>query len=734
MMTSAASIGQNSTTEGSLEPSSSTKSDTDTSTSTASAATTADGMSPPISSPATTGQASGESTATSTATQQSPINSEQTTSTMQTTETTEASESDCAGVEGGTAYVNKCGFCVKGTTGIDYTYGLDDCNVCNGTNACVGCDGIAWSGLKRDQCGRCLAESNANFDKPCDIALNGIFPLLLDSQASKHILSLAVANPSEVSEFTVRNCWLQDSLSTKYNGAAVKENETAIRLSIDQVLQNGMELSVHCIMNNKEYNFPENVLVTNFEQAVKQSGASPSIVSLGSDLSSILVSFDQKLASKYFTAAPYCLLVNGTALPALRSGDDTSYVTCDLSSIASNGTIQLRAVRGQEMHDATINFQVPLDILIQDKRPVLTSAHFSDDLTSLLLNFDENVQVVGDECMRIFSSETRRMLGALPSCSIRGATIVLTFGQNATLAPSNRIDIDLTLVERFTRNSPPSSYPSTITAETQIPGNSSASLVPQTTFVSTPSPTYFTTEIKMPSIVMTPKLHIDAPQKLTLCQQHITIDVRRVFGDGGRPLAYTWTISSLKSVSSALSSLVSSMHGRSLTIPRSMLENSTEYEITVKACNFIAQCSETLTMPVSVSLDATSFDVRIRGLTSPVVPSKRLNAVADPTFEKCGQTHLLPPSDVTYSWLVDNVRVDSGSTLRIPAFQFVVGQTVVVRVEAQYTDSETNMTYTAAAVSQLRVSAEPLIAAADGMTRSINEAYDLVIDYSPSSD
>jgi hypothetical protein len=93
---------------------------------------------------------------------------------------------DCAGVCNGTAVIDDCGACTLGTTRREFNadkdcagqcYGqhvitdpacscpagqLDQCFVCGGNNTqCAGCDGIPWSGTKRDFCGVCGGNNTA---------------------------------------------------------------------------------------------------------------------------------------------------------------------------------------------------------------------------------------------------------------------------------------------------------------------------------------------------------------------------------------------------------------------------------------------------------------------------------------------------------------------------------------------------------------------------------------------
>jgi hypothetical protein len=74
-------------------------------------------------------------------------------------------------------------------------------------------------------------------------------------------------------------------MSVSYNGTAVKVNKTIVTLEINQALSSGLVLTVYCTINGNNYSFPDQVLVTDFQQAVQQSGVSSTVIDLGSDTS-----------------------------------------------------------------------------------------------------------------------------------------------------------------------------------------------------------------------------------------------------------------------------------------------------------------------------------------------------------------------------------------------------------------------------------------------------------------
>lgn len=102
--------------------------------------------------------------------------------------------SDCAGVQGGLAFVNECGICVGGTTGLSLNEGKDCAGVCGGAaflndcNICVGgttglganqgkdCNGVCGGTAYLNDCNICVGGNtglSANEGKDCFGVCNG---------------------------------------------------------------------------------------------------------------------------------------------------------------------------------------------------------------------------------------------------------------------------------------------------------------------------------------------------------------------------------------------------------------------------------------------------------------------------------------------------------------------------------------------------------------------------------
>eukprot|EP00057_Strongylocentrotus_purpuratus_P017522 XP_011671996.1 PREDICTED: receptor for egg jelly 8 isoform X2 [Strongylocentrotus purpuratus] len=76
------------------------------------------------------------------------------------------STADCNGDCNGFADINECSYCVGGNTGNSVDTGLSACGVCNTTiepDFCLGCDGVADSGLVTDACDVCDGDGSTCF-------------------------------------------------------------------------------------------------------------------------------------------------------------------------------------------------------------------------------------------------------------------------------------------------------------------------------------------------------------------------------------------------------------------------------------------------------------------------------------------------------------------------------------------------------------------------------------------
>ncbi|TVR82544.1 MAG: PKD domain-containing protein [Chitinophagaceae bacterium] len=86
------------------------------------------------------------------------------------------SVTDCNGDVGGTAFIDSCGICAEGNTGLAANADFDDCGVCFGNNADQDCNGDCFGTAVIDNCGVCSGGNTGiivNADEDCNGDCNG---------------------------------------------------------------------------------------------------------------------------------------------------------------------------------------------------------------------------------------------------------------------------------------------------------------------------------------------------------------------------------------------------------------------------------------------------------------------------------------------------------------------------------------------------------------------------------
>lgn len=112
---------------------------------------------------------------------------------------------DCNGDLAGQAYIDECGECVGGNTGIDPLWAMDDCGICFGQNQDMDCAGICFGDANIDYCGACDDDPLNDCIPPFESG-TGILNLNPDSIYFNFSLGINSAYPSNMDiHFTINN-------------------------------------------------------------------------------------------------------------------------------------------------------------------------------------------------------------------------------------------------------------------------------------------------------------------------------------------------------------------------------------------------------------------------------------------------------------------------------------------------------------------------------------------------
>ena len=126
----------------------------------------------------------------------------------------------------GRAFLNKCGVCVGGRTGVIEQEGVDKCGVCHGDNTtCSGCDGKVLSGKVLDRCNNCLRMDNPEFNNLCTV-IKSIFPYSSPDTGGETVTVFGAGLSSQFS------CFVEKS-GSKYPLSYVKGKILFYRFSLE---------------------------------------------------------------------------------------------------------------------------------------------------------------------------------------------------------------------------------------------------------------------------------------------------------------------------------------------------------------------------------------------------------------------------------------------------------------------------------------------------------------------
>ena len=352
---------------------------------------------------------------------------------------------DCNGVCFGTASRDSCGLCYGGDTNNTADSGLDACGVCSGDNStCIGCDGTVDSGLIVDTCGEC-----GNNDCGC-FKINSISPNRGPSTGSTQITVTGAGfflHDDSLTHYDPQapNCGAPTSFST----GDIILPRCYFRIGTQQFSTVGLLVNHTTILcTSADTTRSERSPLYNLHIGIHEgplTPATPNAVFYNDDYSNILIAemvptwniFDTRTLLSYvghnFSDTGFvscivyglqsCLLDStntNTMMVYSAASVSSTRVECDLPpvDIPCQTTIRL-SFDGQPSGQA-IPFAADLDFIFTfyAAAPVVTQAYFTDDMTSVFLQFDKQIELIDTtlSCSNIFSAATVNILGTNPSC------------------------------------------------------------------------------------------------------------------------------------------------------------------------------------------------------------------------------------------------------------------------------------------------------------------------------
>ena len=378
---------------------------------------------------------------------------------------------DCLGVCYGEAIIDECQECHQSATSKLVGSSLDICGVCGGQNStCVGCDGSPASGVNIDSCGVCGGNDCGCFkidfiatqwgpkSGGTEVIIHGAGFFLNDSSIIDFNFDPQSENcgaPREISggESVLVNC----QFASGENNAITADDVIIINQSTIRCITKATTADLIFDLTVSIQNGPRsNPVVFRYydDDLVTISNITPVDIEIGQNVS---VSFHGNNFDD--TGSSVCLMY-GSDRCGIGSINEVDPVVIRANYISEN---EVNCILPAAIIPCEVTLQLsqdgqrsgvvtPGDITFTYRysAPVVNLIYFSDDLSSLIIQFDRSVELIDSSsisstllsCSDVFSLTTISLLGQLVSCTwlnTRQDTIVVH------LSPSSQVTVNSTI-------------------------------------------------------------------------------------------------------------------------------------------------------------------------------------------------------------------------------------------------------------------------------------------------
>ena len=336
---------------------------------------------------------------------------------------------DCAGVCFGGAKRDSCGVCYGGSTKVLPNTHLDACGVCGGSNeTCRGCDGVPNSGQVVDNCGICGGNDCGCFKivsvSPTYTPQNG--STVLTVRGAGFFVNQSSFNPKGDNCNVTRYASVDTSITgvclftLPSGGGVLRPPAYLVSQSVLNCVTSGITTLSSDLFNvTLQVSIAggplSNALPFTYyrNSSILATGVYPSGVEVGVAASVAIqgVGFVNTSASvcraTLYSAQASCSFAAPLTVPA-------EYISGTQMACSLPASLQPCQIWLTLMLDGQVSGQVGKGSLFtyHSAPPKVTSVHFSDDLASLLIQFDRKVSLNGTSSISsIFTSDTYTLLG-----------------------------------------------------------------------------------------------------------------------------------------------------------------------------------------------------------------------------------------------------------------------------------------------------------------------------------
>ncbi|CAH1270137.1 Hypp4289 [Branchiostoma lanceolatum] len=521
---------------------------------------------------------------------------------------------DCAGdfVLTDRAFINECDICVGGSTGKDKNFGKNECGRCDGTLDCVDCDDVVGGGKQVDDCGECLDPSDPNFNKGC-ISLSSVNPRILKAGA-KATLTVSGAGLQRIVNAKCKIISVSRGTQGELDDVRLKRKDwmdQAFSLTFDAPRAAG-EFDLSCDLSGRDGTLvnkaldQENRIIIIPSEGIQITRVQPGNTEIGGEEPIPVTITGQGFVD---TGDAWCYAIHKRAAVQVPAEiTSATEATCSLPPSEKSVRVKIGVSlekpgdskgRGTDDYNgAFFEYRVAA--------PQLQSARFSDNLALVTVVFDKAIEGPR-ECRGLFDRASAEKFGSAVCRIVKGNTIVVKLGSEATLRPADQITLKA----------------DAITARMSEAGAAALGSV----------------EVLGPETATVPRVELLGPSEVDACTC-LRLGARS-FNTGGRAVSHSWTVEvddasvDLTDLEAHLGGLTGDKHAR-LCKDQGLLESDKQYTFCVTVTNFLGAQSEASCHTVQTLAEVHPFTARIAG-------SRRRQTIADRRLRL--QANVVTPPD-----------------------------------------------------------------------------------------
>ncbi|XP_022256573.1 uncharacterized protein LOC111089085 [Limulus polyphemus] len=542
---------------------------------------------------------------------------------------------------------------------------MDICNVCGGKNECIGCDGIPFSGLKPDECGQCLSETNEKRNNCTRFIFHNDLRIYLLTKWNSNSFCYHFQSVQTLNKGVSTKCQVRDEVSNSVEMSYFIEN-TPIRYIIYYFnYKFSSKVFRGCPSFPSEMYFWPSSNGTIKCHVFNRSPPYEELLSVERSFTFIQVDFSKNYVAKITPTAVYtnksieliaevknisstsfkCVYVSSSSDFFISSENsaltELSSVRCHLPQIPICQDYKLILV-DESWTDDDVPPSSIIEAMWQNTvqafrvkapAPNVLKALVSDDLREIQIHFKVNI-VVTKHCSALFTPESLKQLGFTDFSCWNSVNALFLYLQSTV-----KLSLNMTLT--FAHHNGIRTFCSQDSFSDEVEG-----LI----------------HVNFPERMIKPKFFLHGPQHV--CTGVVRLRISQIIGGGAFGLKYSWSVTSKPAMN--LSAIHDFLHHKTnfVEIPVEMLQPGVRYVISVFGENILGVTSDTYYHTV-VRKDFQQLAVSVAGLVEvDPVQNNIYIAEVDPCHE-----HIFP---ISFYWHVNSsdffLPSNRGPVLRIPKY------------------------------------------------------------------